>query len=103
MNPWWVGKEDYHVKLWKEQKLHWRLKWLEKLSLKPFSLNFVLGPRQVGKTTRIKLLIQELLKDNPPEAVLYINVEVLPSHHELLNLLREFQGLKEKDFRSTSR
>lgn len=97
MNPWWEGKEDYHVRRWKEQKLHWRPKWLGKLSLKPFSLNFVLGPRQVGKTTGIKLRIQELLKDNPPEAVLYINVEVLPSHRELLNLLREFQELKEKE------
>ncbi len=97
MNPWWEGREDYHVRRWKEQKLHWRPKWLERLSLKPFSFNFVLGPRQVGKTTGIKLLIQELLKDNPPEAVLYINVEVLPSHRELLNPLREFQGLKAKE------
>ncbi len=96
MNPWWEGKEDYHVRRWKEQKLHWRPKWLERLSLKPFSLNFVLGPRQVGKTTGIKLLIQELLKNNPPEAVLYVNVEVLPSHRELLNLLREFQELTAK-------
>ncbi len=97
MNPWWEGKEDYHVRRWRKQKLHWRPKWLDRLSLKPFSLNFVLGPRQVGKTTGVKLLIQELLKDNPPEAVLYVNVEVLPSHRELLNLLREFQELTAKE------
>ncbi|AFN03029.1 AAA family ATPase [Pyrococcus furiosus DSM 3638] len=97
MNPWWEGREDYHVRRWKEQRLHWKPGWLEKLSLKPFSLNFVLGPRQVGKTTGIKLLIQELLKDNPPESILYINVKVLPGHRELLNLLREFQELKEKE------
>ncbi len=97
MNPWWEGKEDYHVRRWRKQKLHWQPKWLDRLSLKPFSLNFVLGPRQVGKTTGVKLLIQELLKDNPPEAVLYVNVEVLPSHRELLNLLREFQELTAKE------
>ncbi|WP_457741312.1 AAA family ATPase, partial [Thermococcus sp.] len=78
MNPWWEGKEDYHVRRWKEQKTRWWPKWADELSLEPFSLNFVLGPRQVGKTTGIKLLIQELLKENPPESVLYINVEILP-------------------------
>ncbi|WP_297073904.1 ATP-binding protein [Thermococcus sp.] len=97
MNPWWEGKEDYHIKRWREQKIHWWPNWLERLSLKPFSLNFILGPRQVGKTTGIKLLIQELLRDNPPESILYLNVEVLPSHRELLELLREFQGLKDKE------
>ncbi|WP_297068086.1 ATP-binding protein [Thermococcus sp.] len=97
MNPWWEGKEDYHVRRWKEQKLHWRPKWLDMLSLRPFSLNFILGPRQVGKTTGIKLLIRELLKENPPESVVYINVEVLPSHRELSALLREFQETKRED------
>ncbi|WP_461864557.1 ATP-binding protein [Thermococcus sp.] len=97
MNPWWEGKEDYHVRRWREQRLHWRPKWLEKLSLNPFSLNFVLGPRQVGKTTGIKLLIQKLLKENPPEGIVYINVEVLPGHRELAALLREFQELKTKE------
>ena len=97
MNPWWEDKEDYHVKRWREQKIHWWPNWLDELSLEPFSLNFVLGPRQVGKTTGIKLLIQELLRDNPPESILYLNVEVLPSHRELLELLREFKGLKNKE------
>ena len=97
MNPWWEDKEDYHVKRWGEQKIHWWPNWLDELSLEPFSLNFVLGPRQVGKTTGIKLLIQELLRDNPPESILYLNVEVLPSHRELLELLREFKGLKNKE------
>ncbi|CAB49810.1 ATP-binding protein [Pyrococcus abyssi] len=97
MNPWWEGKEDYHVKRWKEQKLHWKPRWLKELSLKPFSLNFVLGPRQVGKTTGIKLLIQELLRNNPPEGILYLNVEVLSSYRELLTILREFQELKVRE------
>ncbi|MCD6373532.1 MAG: ATP-binding protein [Thermococcus sp.] len=97
MNPWWEGKEDYHVRRWREQKIHWWPKWTYELSLEPFSLNFVLGPRQVGKTTGIKLLIQELLKENPPESVLYINVEVLPDYRELSALIREFQELREDE------
>jgi len=96
MNPWWEGKEDYHVRRWKEQKIRWMPEWVKKLSLEPFSLNFVLGPRQVGKTTGIKLLIHELLKEKEPESVLYINVEILPDYHELSKVLREFERLKEK-------
>ncbi|ASJ07718.1 AAA family ATPase [Thermococcus siculi] len=97
MNPWWEGKEDYHVRRWKEQKIHWMPEWTKKISLRPFSLNFVLGPRQVGKTTGIKLLIGEILKENPPESVLYLNVEVLPSYRELSELIREFQELKREE------
>ena len=97
MNPWWEGKEDYHVKRWREQRIRWMPGWIKKLSLEPFSLNFVLGPRQVGKTTGIKLLIHELLKDENPDSVLYINVEILPDYRELSNLLREFERMKEKE------
>ncbi|MBP1911229.1 ATP-binding protein [Thermococcus stetteri] len=94
MNPWWEGREDYHVRRWKEQKIRWLPEWVGEISLRPFSLNFVLGPRQVGKTTGIKLLINEILKENPPESVIYLNVEVLPSYNELSGLIREFQELK---------
>ena len=97
MNPWWEGEEDYHVRRWKEQKIHWMPEWVKKLSHEPFSLNFVLGPRQVGKTTGIKLLIHELLKEKEPESVLYINVEILPDYHELSKVLREFERLKGKE------
>ena len=97
MNPWWEGKEDYHARRWREQRIHWWPKWIDKISLEPFSLNFVLGPRQVGKTTGIKLLIQELLKENPPESVLYINVEILSGYKELSALIKEFQELKETE------
>jgi predicted AAA+ superfamily ATPase len=97
MNPWWEGKEDYHMKQWKGQKIRWFPEWIKKISLRPFSLNFVLGPRQVGKTTGIKLLINEIMKENPPESVLYINIEVLPSYRELSELIREFQELKREE------
>jgi len=97
MNPWWGGEEDYHARRWREQKIHWWPKWIKKLSLEPFSLNFVLGPRQVGKTTGIKLLTEELLKENPPESILYINVEILPDYKGLSALIREFQALREKE------
>jgi predicted AAA+ superfamily ATPase len=50
LNPWWDEKEDFHIKKWKEMKIRWIPKWISSISLLPFSLNFVFGPRQTGKT-----------------------------------------------------
>ena len=60
-NPWWSGEKDVHIEKWKSMKIRWFPEWIEKLSLEPFSLNFVFGFRQLGKTTGIKLLIQKIL------------------------------------------
>ncbi len=78
-NSWWENREDYHIKLWRSQGYRWRPKWIDELSLEPFSLNFVLGPRQVGKTTGIKILISELIKKVEPERILYLNCEIFPT------------------------
>jgi predicted AAA+ superfamily ATPase len=44
-NPWWEDKKDFHVKKWEEAKVKWSPKWIKNISLSPFSLNFVFGPR----------------------------------------------------------
>jgi predicted AAA+ superfamily ATPase len=45
-----------------ESEVRWRPDLIDKLSLRPFSLNFVFGPRQVGKSTALILLVKELLE-----------------------------------------
>ena len=40
---------------------------INEISLKPFSLNFLYGLRQVGKTVAVKLLIKKLLDDGREE------------------------------------
>ena len=63
-NPWWENKEweeqDKNLVEFREMKIRWIPKWIEQISFKPFSLNFIVGPRQVGKTTGLKLLIKNL-------------------------------------------
>jgi len=65
-NPWWKEKSeienDEDIKKWKEGKIKWIPSYIDEISLKPFSLNFIFGPRQVGKTTLLKLLIKKLLE-----------------------------------------
>ncbi len=90
LNPWWMGEEDPALARWRALRFKVVPNWIRKLSLDPFSLNFVVGPRQVGKTTGIKLLIRELLNPNSinPASILYLNCEIFPSFRDLLDILR---------------
>ncbi|MEM3542364.1 MAG: AAA family ATPase, partial [Candidatus Methanomethylicia archaeon] len=93
LNPWWFEEEDIDLERWEKQKIKWIPKWINDVSLNPFSLNFILGPRQVGKTTGIKLLIKDLIeKGVNANEIVYLNVELIPSverfQEVLLLLLR---------------
>jgi predicted AAA+ superfamily ATPase len=57
--------------------------------LKPFSLNFVCGIRQVGKTTGLKLLIRDLIRSGKtdPKSVFYIDLDYLVSLAEFRNIV----------------
>ncbi len=89
-NPWWKGLPDPHLSAWQQRRRKWVPKWIDNLSLKPFSLNFVIGPRQVGKTTGLKLLISKLLKQVAPEQVFYFNCDFLPDVHSMERVFRAY-------------
>jgi predicted AAA+ superfamily ATPase len=93
-NPWWEDKEDYHVKKWEGMKVRWIPRWIKEVSLTPFSLNFVFGPRQTGKTTGIKLLIRDLLKKVEKEAVFYFDVTLLADIDSLKKVLDKYLEIK---------
>ena len=63
-NPWWKDKsaidDDPQIKIWKESKLKWspRLRYTFHAGDYVYSLR---GPRQVGKTTLVKLEIRQVL------------------------------------------
>ncbi len=95
-NPWWSGSRDPHLERLDSLRYKVRPDWIDRLSLEPFSLNFVLGPRQVGKTTGIKMLIRRLI-GRGEFSVLYLNCEIFSSFRELLSALREYQRVKERE------
>jgi len=96
-NPWWIGESDRDWELFEKLTYKVRSKWLDELSLEPFSLNFVVGPRRVGKTIGIKLLIKELLKKvNTPYAVFYFSCDVLEDYKELLEVLNDYLRMKRR-------
>ena len=96
-NPWWAGKSDATITKWELAKIKWFPKWVRELSLEPFSLNFVVGPRQIGKTTGVKLLIRELSEKVAPESIFYFNCDFLPDLDSLKKLLDTYLEFKESE------
>jgi len=91
-NPWWFIKnweeKDRYLNEWRMQKIKWIPRWLNEVSYTPFSLNFVYGARQVGKSTGLKLLIKMLIdRGVNPNAVFYIDLDVIISLFEFRNIM----------------
>lgn len=98
LNPWWKGKEyirgDKHIKEFEEKKYKWQPELLTKIKLLPNNVFTVRGPRQVGKTTLVKLLIKDILKKGVNEkAVFFWNCDELLDFRELSTILREYLEL----------
>ncbi len=94
-NPWWKGrshiKDDKHIINFSEKKYQWHSPVLDELEPIPGNIFSIRGPRQVGKTTLIKLMIQSLLEKSIPEnAIFYASCDALIDHIELLKLIRAY-------------
>ena len=86
-NPWWKGEKDYHFAKWEGMRIKWVPNWIKDISLKSFSLNFVIGPRQVGKTTGLKLMVNDLLKNVEAERIFYFNCDLSPDAYSLRKVM----------------
>lgn len=94
LNPWWKGKEyikeDKNIKEFEEKQYKWHPELLEKIDLKPDNIFTLRGPRQVGKTTLVKLLIKKLLDKEDEKSVFFWNCDELLDFRELASILREY-------------
>lgn len=62
-NPWWEKDweiRDKHIREWENQKIKWIPSWIDKISLEPFSLNFVIGFKTGRKNNRNKTLDKKI-------------------------------------------
>jgi hypothetical protein len=90
-NPWWKHEEDQSLEEWNTSSTKWVPRdVIGSVSLQPSSLNFLTGPRQVGKTTAVKLLIRDLLKSREPDSVFYYSCDELSDHVELGEVLDSY-------------
>ena len=101
-NPWWKGKEhfqeDQDYRKWKEKKIKWEPRLKDEIGLDAFALHFLFGPRQVGKTTTMKLIIEKLLKNEKikSEQIFYFRCDELKDYKELHELLEAYFSFREQ-------
>jgi len=91
VNKWWLDPSeirfDKHVSVFEQSTIKW--------NPKVFTISDIVdgvytlrGPRQVGKTTMLKLLIKELLDSNfSSDSIIYVMCDLLENSEHLLKLL----------------
>ncbi len=99
MNPWWIdGKSIYNDKDILEYegnvfKFHPKYLFNE-ISLEKAGIYTLRGPRQIGKTTFLKLLIRDLLeKGTNPLDILFITCDGLRDRFELIEVLKMYNSM----------
>jgi len=98
-NPWWVSRDRISeleiYRRFEEAEVKWIPDAIDKISFTPFSLNFLFGPRQVGKSTALLLTIKRLLDEGVnPKAIFYYSCDMLADYRELDEVLGDFIKVK---------
>ena len=93
-NPWWQNKDaihdDFKIKQFNESQVQY-FHPLVTQNYEPFSLFIIRGPRQVGKSTALKLLIQKLLSNGAnPFSVFFFDCEMLFTASEIKETLEAY-------------
>ena len=103
MNPWWRDRQsinqDKHIRTFEASKIKWRPPLL-KTPLNEDVLHIIKGPRQVGKTTLIKLFIKNLLADDKvsEKNIFFLSTEVSPKLYHVDSSNHAQQGVDERFF-----
>ncbi len=97
-NPWWRGKESHVLSQWRRRRIRWIPNWLDEIILEPYSLNLVIGPRQVGKTTGLHLLVERLLgKGADPLQILFIDLDLVWNLDLLRRAIDEYMRMRRQE------
>ena len=93
LNPWWEHKgaieNDKHLRMLGKFK-YVQIPYILNEDFKKGNLYTIRGPRQIGKTTLIKMLIRKKLKNTPGENILYWSCDSLVTKDDLIQLLNEY-------------
>ena len=93
-NPWWQNtnaiNDDFKIKQFNESQVQY-IHPLVTDDYAPFSLFIIRGPRQVGKSTALKLLIQRLLSNcSNPFSIFFFDCEMLFTAPEIKETLEAY-------------
>ena len=81
-NRWWTNRawrgEDPHLALLEAQPLRLAADFVTELDLRQPGIHVLRGPRQVGKSTDLKLLVERALAaGKPPRSIVYLALDLL--------------------------
>ena len=93
-NPWWSKEPDNRYEAWAASPLKWVPAIVEAAPIRPFSLHFITGPRQVGKTTAVRILIHRLLGKMDARSIFYFSCDELSDFKELGEVLDNYMGAR---------
>ncbi len=93
-NPWWADRsairQDKHLSEFYKARLRWHPAILDEILLTEDLVYIIRGPRQIGKTTTLKLLIEALLHNGTdPRQICYLDCELagIRNFKELIDMI----------------
>lgn len=97
-NPWWVSTDsvhqDPHILAAQAAGLGWRPPILDTLDLAGPFVYTLRGPRQVGKTTALKLLVQHLVeKGKSPRRIVYYALDLEETPEQIVAIVQAARSL----------
>lgn len=99
-NPWWTDPSwtaaDRQLARLDEQPVRLPTTFVDEIDFATAAIHVLRGPRQVGKTTDLKLLVQRALaEDRNPRSVLYLTLDLIEgqAHAELATTIARAKAL----------
>ncbi len=94
-NPWWENreriKEDPKIKEYMHSRIQWNPRLRKNIDLTKNAIYSIRGPRQVGKTTLVKLMIESLLNQPiNPINIIYFACDLLKDNTALADLIDSY-------------
>lgn len=79
-NPWWMNptaiEQDPHIRAWTDGPIRWMPRIAIEIDLSLPGIYTIRGPRQVGKTTALKLMIRRSIEEAAGEGVMYYSCDL---------------------------
>ena len=100
-NPWWKSKNeiqnDPKIKEWNESDIKWDPRIRHKFDYSNDIVYSLRGPRQVGKTTLIKLQIKEFLEnDTNPWNIMYYSFDLNNNPKDVMEIINSYLTQSER-------
>jgi predicted AAA+ superfamily ATPase len=93
-NPWWENphriEEDLKIQELNKSTVKWAPRLLKHIDLEKNAVYSIRGPRQVGKTTALKIIIRELLKTKHNANIFYFACDDVKDYIQLGDILETY-------------